>query len=132
MPEMASSRAMDTFPRLLFHHSQERGTKTAMREKDLGIWQTWSWSEVAEQVGALACGLAEMGFKRGDNLAIIGDNRPRLYMTMAAVQCLGGVPVPLYQDGDVYKRQAISPCFSVVAFAVALRVCRSFASDRSD
>ena len=103
MPEMASSRAMDTFPRLLFHHSQERGTKTAMREKDLGIWQTWSWSEVAEQVGALACGLAEMGFKRGDNLAIIGDNRPRLYMTMAAVQCLGGVPVPLYQDGVAFE-----------------------------
>jgi long-chain acyl-CoA synthetase len=98
MPEMASSRAGDTFPRLLFYHAQVRGAKTAMREKHLGIWQSWTWSDVAEQVRALACGLAEMGFKRGDNLAIIGDNRPRLYMTMAAVQCLGGVPVPLYQD----------------------------------
>jgi long-chain acyl-CoA synthetase len=95
---MASSRAMDTFPRLLFYHAQTRGDKTAMREKDLGIWQSWSWSDVAEQVSALACGLAQMGFKRGDNLAIIGDNRPHLYMAMAAVQCLGGVPVPLYQD----------------------------------
>ena len=101
MPEMANSRALgtlDTFPRLLFYHAQVRGEKSAMREKDLGIWQTWTWNNVAEQVSALACGLAEMGFKRGDNLAIIGDNRPRLYMTMAAVQCLGGVPVPLYQD----------------------------------
>ncbi|MFZ2854489.1 MAG: AMP-binding protein [Rhodocyclaceae bacterium] len=98
MPEMASSRATDTFPRLLFYHAQVRGEKTAMREKYLGIWQSASWREVAEQVRALACGLAEMGFKRGDNLAIIGDNRPRLYMAMAAVQCLGGVPVPLYQD----------------------------------
>ncbi len=98
MPEMADSRALDTFPRLLFYHAQVRGEKSAMREKDLGIWQTWTWNDVSEQVGALACGLAEMGFKRGDNLAIIGDNRPRLYMTMAAVQCLGGVPVPLYQD----------------------------------
>ena len=98
MPEMASSRATDTFPRLLFHHAQVRGQKTAMREKDLGIWQSWSWGDVAEHVSALACGLLAMGFKRGDNLAIIGDNRPRLYMTMAAVQCLGGVPVPLYQD----------------------------------
>ena len=69
-----------------------------MREKNLGIWQTWSWSDVAEQVRALACGLAELGFKRGDNLAIIGDNRPHLYMMMSAAQCLGGVPVPLYQD----------------------------------
>ena len=98
MPEMASSRAGDTFPRLLFYHAQVRGAKTAMREKHLGIWQSWTWTDVAEHVRALACGLAEMGFKRGDNLAIIGDNRPRLYMTMAAVQCLGGVPVPLYQD----------------------------------
>ena len=98
MPEMASSRAGDTFPRLLFYHAQVRANKTAMREKHLGIWQSWTWNDVSEHVRALACGLAEMGFKRGDNLAIIGDNRPRLYMTMAAVQCLGGVPVPLYQD----------------------------------
>ncbi|WP_416243266.1 AMP-dependent synthetase/ligase [Azospira sp. APE16] len=105
MPEVASSQAAhtrnltgETFPRLLFHHAQVRGQHPAMREKHLGIWQTWSWAEVAENVRALACGLAELGFKRGDNLAIIGDNRPRLYMTMAAVQSLGGVPVPLYQD----------------------------------
>jgi long-chain acyl-CoA synthetase len=53
---------------------------------------------VAEEVRAMACGLAELGFKRGDNLAIIGDNRPRLYWAMCAAQMLGGVPVPLYQD----------------------------------
>lgn len=97
MPEMAS-RALDTFPRLLFYHAEVRAAKVAMREKDLGIWQSWTWGDVAEHVRALACGLAAMGFKRGDNLAIIGDNRPRLYMMMTAVQCLGGVPVPLYQD----------------------------------
>ncbi|MDE2583997.1 MAG: AMP-binding protein [Betaproteobacteria bacterium] len=105
MPDVAYSQAAptrngsgETFPRLLFHHAQVRGQRPAMREKYLGIWQTWTWAQVAENVRALACGLAELGFKRGDNLAIIGDNRPRLYMTMAAVQCLGGVPVPLYQD----------------------------------
>ncbi len=87
-----------TFPRLLFHHARLRGNAPAIREKDLGIWQTWSWSAVAERVRALACGLASLGFKRGDNLAVIGDNRPHLYMMMSAAQCLGGVPVPLYQD----------------------------------
>jgi len=90
--------ALDTFPRLLLHHAKVRGDRPAVREKDLGIWQTWTWSQAAGEVRALACGLAELGFKRGDNLAIIGDNRPRLYWAMAAAQCLGGVPVPMYQD----------------------------------
>ncbi len=93
-----SERSTDTFPRLLLHHAAVRPDRPAVREKDLGIWQSWTWSQVEAQVRALACGLAELGFKRGDNLAIIGDNRPRLYWAMAAAQCLGGVPVPMYQD----------------------------------
>jgi len=88
----------DTFPRLLLEHARSRPDRPAVREKDFGIWQTWTWSRAAQEVRALACGLAALGFKRGDNLAIIGDNRPRLYWAMAAAQCLGGVPVPLYQD----------------------------------
>ena len=69
-----------------------------MREKDFGIWQTWTWREVLAEVRALAGGLHSMGLRRGGKLAVIGDNRPRLYWTMAAAQALGGVPVPLYQD----------------------------------
>ena len=101
MPTQANFSSLDglhTFPRLLFHHAKTRPDAPAMREKSLGIWQTWTWSDVGERVRALACGLAALGFKRGDNLAIIGDNRPHLYMMMTAAQCLGGVPVPLYQD----------------------------------
>jgi len=93
-----SEHALDTFPRLLLHHAAVRGDRPAVREKDLGIWQTWTWSQAVGEVRALACGLAALGFRRGDNLAIIGDNRPRLYWAMAAAQCLGGVPVPMYQD----------------------------------
>ncbi|HEX4985794.1 MAG TPA: AMP-binding protein [Burkholderiales bacterium] len=88
----------DTFPRLLLRHARTQGRRTAMREKDLGIWQSWTWSQVANEVRAAACGLAANGFRRGMNLAIIGDNRPRLYWSFAAAQCLGGVPVPVYQD----------------------------------
>lgn len=87
-----------TFPRLLLRHAKQRPNHPAFREKDLGIWQTWTWKEAAEEVRALACGLAALGFKRGMNLAIVGDNRPRLYCAMLAAQCLGGVAVPLYQD----------------------------------
>src|SRR6185295_11037733 len=89
---------MDTFPRLLLHHAKVRGDHPATREKDLGIWQTWSWSQVADEVRAIACGLAAQGFERGMHLAISGDNRPRLYLSMAAAEALGGVPVPMYQD----------------------------------
>jgi long-chain acyl-CoA synthetase len=80
------------------HHAQVRGGRPAIREKDLGIWQTWTWKRFADEVRALACGLAAEGFKRGDHFALVGDNRPRIYATFCAVQCLGGIPVPLYQD----------------------------------
>src|SRR5437588_3985496 len=87
-----------TFPRLLLEHADVRGERPATREKDLGIWQTWTWSQVADEVRALACGLAALGFKRGMRLAIIGDNRPHLYWSMTAAQALGGIAVPMYQD----------------------------------
>ena len=87
-----------TFPRWLLAHAQQRPDHPAYREKDLGIWQTYSWRQAADEVRALACGLAALGFRRGRNLAVVGDNRPRLYWAMTAAQALGGVPVPLYQD----------------------------------
>ncbi len=88
----------DTFPKLLKRNAATRGARPAMREKDFGIWQSWTWAEVAAEVGALACGLASIGLRRGESVAIVGDNRPRLYWTIAAVQALGGIPVPMYQD----------------------------------
>jgi len=89
---------LDTFPKLLASHVRQRPTRDAIREKDLGIWQSWTWAEAAAEIRALACGLATLGLRRGDKLAIIGDNRPRLYWGMTAAQALGAVPVPLYQD----------------------------------
>ncbi len=99
MTETASiEKKLDTIPKLLLDHAKQRGNSSANRHKDFGIWQSWTWSEVAEEVRNLACGLAKLGFKRGDKLAVIGDNRPRLYWSMVAAQALGGIPVPLYQD----------------------------------
>jgi len=82
----------------LVENARARGTRPAIREKDLGIWQTWSWSQTEKEIRALACGLVAYGFERGDRLAIIGDNRPQLYWAMVAAQFDGGVPVPVYQD----------------------------------
>ena len=88
----------DTFPRLLAHHAGVRGERPAIREKDLGIWQTWTWRQVAAEVRALACGLATQGLKRGDHIAIIGANRPWVTWATTAAQSLGAIPVGLYQD----------------------------------
>ena len=89
---------LDTFPKLLMHHAHARGARPAIREKDLGIWQTWTWKRFADEVRALAGGLHADGLRRGSHVALVSDNRPRLYAAMCAIQCLGGVPVPLYQD----------------------------------
>ena len=64
---------LDTFPKLLLHHARVRPERPAIREKDLGIWQTWSWRRYADEVRSLACGLAAQGFTRGDHLALIGE-----------------------------------------------------------
>jgi long-chain acyl-CoA synthetase len=90
--------ALDTLPKLLLDHAARRGSRPAIREKGFGIWQSWSWAEQAQHVQDFARGLAGLGFRRGDKLAVIGDNRPRLYWAMTAAQCLGGIPVPVYQD----------------------------------
>jgi long-chain acyl-CoA synthetase len=98
----AASEALDperdTFPKLVRRNAEQRPRKVAIREKDYGIWQSYTWRDYAEQVRLIAQGLAALGFSRGDKAAVIGDNRPQLYWSVAAAQALGGVPVPLYQD----------------------------------
>jgi len=106
-----------TFPRLLLEHAQRRPGAPALREKVYGIWQTLSWSQLAELVRELAGGLAAAGLVRGQHLVVIGDNRPRLYATMLAAQSLGAVPIPLYQDAA--GAEMVFPIVNAeVAFAV--------------
>jgi long-chain acyl-CoA synthetase len=94
----ADDEARDTFPKLLAGLAQMQPGGPAYREKEFGIWQTYGWAHVAREVERLAAGLADLGVTRGDRLIVVGDNRPRLYWAMCAVQSLGGVPVPVYQD----------------------------------
>jgi len=114
----AAYSSAETFPRCLLDQAQRNAEKPAIREKYLGIWQTWNWREVSDEVRSLACGLAAKGFKRGDKLALIGDNRPRLYWSMSAAQCLGGIPVPMYQDSVADELQFVVE-HAEVRFAVA-------------
>ncbi|MBK6322102.1 MAG: AMP-binding protein [Burkholderiales bacterium] len=87
-----------TFPRLLQKHASERPNAPAMREKEYGIWQSLSWADLQTMVQHLSAGLHQAGLRRGEHMVVVGANRPRLYATMLAVQSLGAIPVPLYQD----------------------------------
>jgi len=96
---VANERAeADTFPKLLIENAKVRGSRIAMRHKDLGIWQSWTWAQMLDDVREFSVGLEELGLKRGDTFAVIGANRPRLYWAMCAGQALGAVPVPIYAD----------------------------------
>jgi long-chain acyl-CoA synthetase len=94
----ADAARADTFPKLLVRNAERFRGRPAFRLKDFGIWQTWTWDQVLDEVRGLAAGLHRLGVKRGDTVAIVGSNRPRLYWSIAAAQMLRAVPVPVYAD----------------------------------
>ena len=97
-PSRARLAGHDTVPKLLLRNAQIFANRPAYRFKDLGIWQTWTWGQLRNEVRDLAIGLHVLGLKRGEKIAIVGSNRPRLYWTFMAAQSLGCVPVPVYAD----------------------------------
>ncbi|MGB1528703.1 MAG: AMP-binding protein [Candidatus Puniceispirillaceae bacterium] len=93
-----SAARRDTVPRLLAFNAEHHADKPAYREKEFGIWQSWSWAEAASEINKLAAGLLTIGLKPGDHVALLGRNRPYFYWAMIAAQTNGAVPVPVYQD----------------------------------
>ncbi|MDE4304841.1 AMP-binding protein [Phaeobacter gallaeciensis] len=87
-----------SLPALLERNATEFANQPAYREKEFGIWQCWTWAEIAKEIEALALGLINLGIKEGDFIAIIGRNRPYLYWSMVAAQSVGAIPVPVYND----------------------------------
>ncbi|MEO8558556.1 MAG: AMP-binding protein [Rhodospirillales bacterium] len=87
-----------TLPKLMLYNARSIPKAPAIREKTLGIWQTFGWAAYAEHVRDFALGLAALGFARGEKVTVVGDNRPRLYWAQVAAQSLGGMAVPVYQD----------------------------------
>ena len=88
----------DTFPKLLRRNAHVRGGRPAIRHKDLGIWQTWTWAQVTTKCAPFAVGAAQARPQRGDTVAIVGDNRPAALLALMAAQTLGAIPVPVYAD----------------------------------
>ncbi len=93
-----ANAAGDTFAKLLREHAVRRGRRPAFRHKDLGLWETWTWAEVYDETRAIAAGLLALGLDRGDTMAIVGANRPKLYWSITAAQMIGAIPVPVYAD----------------------------------
>ncbi|MEM1037919.1 MAG: AMP-binding protein [Pseudomonadota bacterium] len=114
----ATASAFDTFPKLLLRNAKQFADRPAIRLKDYGIWQSWTWSQMLDEVRSFSFGLEEIGLSRGDKVAVVGSNRPALYWTYPAVQALGGVPVPVYADSVademVYVLQHAEARFAVV------------------
>jgi long-chain acyl-CoA synthetase len=96
--KLVADPATNTLPKLLRRNALLWARMPGMREKDRGIWETFSWRQCQTHVRELALGLAALGLQRGDKLSVLGDNRARLYWAQMAVQALGGMAVPLYQD----------------------------------
>ncbi|MEM7643162.1 MAG: AMP-binding protein [Pseudomonadota bacterium] len=95
---MSQQTALRTLPEYLDRNAAKFGNAPAYREKEFGIWQEWTWTEARDEIEEVARGLIAMGIEIGEHVAVIGRNRPELYMAMVAAQCAGAIPVPLYQD----------------------------------
>ncbi len=98
---------METFPSLLQQHATQSSNRTALRMKKHGIWNSYTWSDVADEVQKLACGFAATGLKPGDKVAIIGNNVPPLFFSILAAQSLGAIPVPMHADSTTAELKGL-------------------------
>src|SRR5690606_2411743 len=94
----APQAGLRSIPALLARNATQMDNRPAYREKEFGIWQSWTWAQAQDEIRALALGFLALGLNRGDHVAIVGRNRPAHYWAMVAAQMCGAVPVPLYQD----------------------------------
>ncbi len=108
----------DTLPKLLLKNARERGEEIALREKEFGIWQSFTWARYAERVGNFARGLVELGLKRGEIVAVLGDNRPEWLIAQLAAQSIGARSLGVYQDSVALEVRYLME-FSGARFVIA-------------
>jgi long-chain acyl-CoA synthetase len=95
-----------------------------MRKKHLGIWREFTWRESSDAVRDLALGLVALGLRRGDKVAILGENDPEYYWAELAIQTAGAVAVGIFTDsGPAEIQYVISHCDAVIAFAKDQEQC---------
>jgi long-chain acyl-CoA synthetase len=95
----SSKQDLDTIPKLLQNRAFKYGHhQIAMRKKDYGIWNEYTWQDVYDHVKNIAYGLLSLGFEKGDKITMIGDNDPEWFWAEWAAQSLGGAAVGVYID----------------------------------
>ncbi len=114
----ALPRDADTMPKLLLKNARERGGEIALREKEFGIWQSFTWARYAERVRNFARGLVELGLKRGEIVAVLGDNRPEWLIAQLAAQSIGAPSLGVYQDSVALEVRYLME-FSGARFVIA-------------
>jgi long-chain acyl-CoA synthetase len=87
---------VDTLPKALIDMAGKQPGRVALRRKELGIWQDISWSEYLGKVRQVALGLHDLGVKRGDHVAIIGENRPEWLYSALGAMSVGATFVGVY------------------------------------
>lgn len=107
-----------TLPQLLLERAELDGDALALRQKALGIWQTFRWRDVRDQVAWLSDGLLELGLRRGESVAIIGENEPEHFFAEYAAQACGAVSISMYPDLTAEEMHYIlEHCSAAVLFA---------------
>ena len=108
----------DTLPKVLLLNARERGDEVALREKEFGIWQSFTWAQYAERVSNFAHGLVELGLKKGEIVAVLGDNRPEWLIAQLAAQSIGARSLGIYQDSVAVEVRYLME-FSGARFVIA-------------
>ena len=98
MSNYPNTNIYNTLPKILEHRAKTIPNTVALRDKDLGIWNEITWKEYNDNVSYLALSLAKRGFKSGDVIGLIGDNKPSWLFFELAAQAIGGMSLGIYRD----------------------------------
>ena len=98
MNKYPDTKIYNTLPKLLKHRAEIMPDTVALRDKDLGIWNEITWKQYNEKVSFLALSLSKRGFKSGDVIGLIGDNKPSWLFFELAAQAIGGMSLGIYRD----------------------------------
>ena len=97
-PAYPDPAVLDTLPKILLSNAESHGGDIALREKDLGVWRVFTWSDYRDRVRDFALGLKALGVERGEVVGLIGDNRPDWIFGELAAHSVGALSLGIYRD----------------------------------